>query len=212
VRIVAITSIDTSTLASQSDAVIRLGRLREADAYGLAPTTSTTAMLAVGDALALVVSRLKGFTPQQFAVFHPAGSLGRQLATVGEIMRQGDQLRIARNDATIREVFVGLGKPGRRTGAVMLVDPQGRLCGLFTDSDLARLLELRREFELDRSIAEVMTVGPVTISPEAQLREAVDILSSRKISELPVVDDEHRPVGLIDITDVIGLMPRQAGD
>jgi arabinose-5-phosphate isomerase len=207
VRIVAITSLETSTLGSQADAVIRLGRLREADAYGLAPTTSTTAMLALGDALALVVSRLKGFTPQQFAVFHPGGSLGRQLATVGEVMRQGDQLRLAPSDATIREVFVGLGKPGRRTGAVMLVDPDGRLCGLFTDSDLARLLELRREFELDRPIAEVMTARPLTIRPDAQLRDAVEVLSSRKISELPVVDDDDRPVGLIDITDVIGLMP-----
>lgn len=208
VRIVAITAVDTSALGSQADAVIRLGRLREAGPFGLAPTTTTTAMLALGDALALVVSRLKGFTPQQFAVFHPGGSLGRQLATVGEVMRRGDQLRIARDDATIREVFVGLGHPGRRTGAVMLVDSDGQLSGLFTDSDLARLLEQRREFQLDHSIGEVMTPRPVTISPEATLQEAVDILSSRKISELPVVDPEHRPIGLIDITDVIALLPR----
>lgn len=212
VPIVAVTALDTSTLGSQADVVIRLGRLREAGPTGLAPTTSTTVMLAVGDALALVVSRLKGFTPQQFAVFHPGGSLGRQLASVGEIMRKGDQLRIARDDATIREVFTGLGKPGRRTGAVMLVDADGRLSGLFTDSDLARLLEQRREFQLDHPIAGVMTARPVTIGPDAQLREAVDVLSTRKISELPVVDDEHRPVGLIDITDVIGLMPRDEGE
>jgi arabinose-5-phosphate isomerase len=208
VPIVAITAADNSTLGSQADVVIRLGRLREAGPFGLAPTTSTTAMLAIGDALALGVSRLKGFTPQQFAVFHPGGSLGRQLATVGEVMRRGDQLRIARDDATIREVFVSLGHPGRRTGAVMLVDDAGRLSGLFTDSDLARLLEQHREFQLDHAIREVMTVRPVTIGPAAPLTEAVDVLSSRKISELPVVDEEHRPIGLIDITDVIALLPR----
>ncbi len=122
-------------------------------------------------------------------------------------MRQGDELRIASQGATVREVLTTLCRPGRRTGAVMLVDDDGRLAGLFTDSDLARLLERRRDEQLDRPIAEVMTARPLTISPEAILGEAVQLLGSRHISELPVIDAQGRPVGLLDITDVIGLVP-----
>jgi arabinose-5-phosphate isomerase len=177
----------------------------EAGLHGLAPTTSTAAMLAVGDALALVISQVRNFTPQQFAVFHPGGSLGRRLASVKDIMRAGDQVRIASESATIREVFVTLARPGRRTGAVMLVDADGRLSGLFTDSDLARLLEHHRDQQFDRPISEVMTNKPLTISPDAILEEVLQLLGARHVSELPVVDAAGCPVGLIDITDLIGL-------
>lgn len=212
VPIIAITASDRSTLGREADVTLRLGRLREAGAHGLAPSVTTTAMLALGDALALVLSNLKGFTPEQFAVFHPAGNLGRQLKTVREVMRRGDDLRIASTAATVREVFVRLSKPGRRTGAVMLVDSADRLCGLFTDSDLARLLEQRCDQQLDRPIAEVMTASPLTIRPDALLSEAVHVLSERKVSELPVVDENGAPIGLIDITDVIGLVPVESGE
>lgn len=207
IPVIAITASDESTLGSQADIALTLGRLREAGAHGLAPSTSTTAMLALGDALALVLSRMKGMTPQQFAVFHPAGSLGERLKTVGETMRMAADLRVASENSTIREVFVKLGKPGRRSGAVMLVDEWGRLAGLFTDSDLARLLENRRENQLDRPIREVMTSRPLTTRAETMLLEVVEILSKNKVSELPVVDGDGRPVGLIDITDLIGLVP-----
>jgi len=166
-------------------------------------------MLALGDALALVLSHMKGLTRQEFAIFHPAGSLGAKLKTVGEVMRKEDELRIASEDSTIREVFVTLSRPGRRTGAVMLVDRSGHLSGLFTDSDLARLLEQRRDSQLDRRIAEVMTANPQTTQAEAILSDVVEQLAQRKISELPVVDNDNAPVGLIDITDVIALMPTE---
>lgn len=210
VPIVAITAVDTSTLGSQADVTLRLGRLEEAGPHGLAPTTSTTAMLALGDALALVLSEAKGFTPRQFAVYHPGGSLGRKLQTVGETMRQGAELRIAGRRTTIRDVFVRQSMPGRRTGAVMLVDEDGRLVGLFTDSDLARLLERRREDRLDRPIGEVMTPHPLTVGPEELLLDAVELLRRNKVSELPVVDADGKPIGLIDITDVIGLLPAES--
>lgn len=210
--IVAITAKETSTLGSAADVTVTIGTIGEAGHFGMAPTSSTTAMLAVGDALALVASRARGFTRQQFAVFHPAGSLGQQMMNVRDVMRQGDQLRIAPQEATIREVFVGKRKPGRRTGAVMLVDQAGRLAGVFTDSDLARLLETRRDHQLDRPIVEVMTSRPRTIMADALLSEAVDLLSRHHISELPVVDAEEMPIGLIDITDVISLMPEQLAD
>lgn len=208
--VIAITAAETSTLGRQADITLCLGRLREAGPDGLAPSTSTTAMLGLGDALALVVSRVKGFTPQQFAVFHPGGNLGRRLTSVRDVMRRGDELRTAPGTATIREIIVGLRRAGRRTGAVILVDSEAKLSGIFTDSDLVRLLEQRRDGQLDRPIHEVMTRSPLTIRPEQSLEDAVTLFSSRKISELPVVDREGTPVGLLDITDVISCLPAEA--
>jgi arabinose-5-phosphate isomerase len=207
IPIIALTATDSSTLGSQADVTIRLGKIHEAGPHGLAPSTSTTAMLAVGDALALVLCQMKGFTPQQFAIYHPGGSLGRKLARVSEIMRKGDELRIAPASASVRDVFVTLARPGRRTGAVMLVDAQGQLAGLCTDSDLARMLQTYQNLPWDRPISEVMTKSPLTTSSHKRLVDVVEVLSAHKISELPVVDDAGCPIGLIDITDVIGLMP-----
>ena len=212
VTLIAMTSSEDSTLGAAADIVLPLGQLMEAGAIRLAPTASTTAMLALGDALALVLSQLKGFTREEFAVFHPGGNLGRQLTPVRAIMRQGDQIRVAPCRATIRDVLTHYSRPGRRTGAVVLVDEDERLVGLFTDSDLARLLEQHREGQIDRSIAEVMTADPITVSVDAVLSDVIDILSERKVSELPVVDERHRVLGLIDITDVIGLMPASEQD
>jgi arabinose-5-phosphate isomerase len=205
--LIAVTARETSVLASAAEVTILLGHIPEAGHFGLAPTTSTTAMLALGDALALVACRAKGFTRQEFALYHPAGALGKKLQAVKDVMRAGDQLRLASETATIREVFVSKGKPGRRTGAVMLVDAAERLAGLFTDSDLVRLLEGRRENQLDRPISEVMTAAPKRITAEAPLADAIAVLSQYRISELPVIDELGRPVGLIDITDLIALMP-----
>ena len=204
IPIVAITASRVSTLGRSASATIELGRLREAGPHGLAPSTTTTAMLAVGDALALVVGRRKGFTPEQFALYHAGGSLGARLKSVGEIMRTGEQLRVAAETKSIRDVFAESSRPGRRTGAVILIDAEGRLSGLFTDSDLARLLEQRQDVLLDRPIADSMTRQPLTIGPAAFLSEAVDILSENHISELPVVDDQGRPMGILDVTDVVG--------
>lgn len=209
VPLIAVTAESTSTLGAAADVALCIGRLREAGPHGLAPSTTTTVMLALGDALALVVSRMKNFSPQQFALIHPAGSLGARLKTAGEIMRTGADLRVAPQTATVREVFAALSKPGRRTGAIMLVDDGGQLTGLFTDSDLARLLEERRYDRLDQPIEAVMTTVPTTIGAEMLVEEIVTILSERKISELPVVDENRRPIGLIDITDVIGLLPQE---
>jgi arabinose-5-phosphate isomerase len=207
VPLLAMTAGTTSSLGSQATVVLSLGRLQEAGLHGLPPTTSTAAMLALGDALAIVVAETRGFTPQQFGRLHPGGSLGRKLASVATVMRQGEEVRMALETATVREVLTTLCRPGRRTGAVMLVDDEGRLSGIFTDSDLARLLEQRRDEQLDRPIAEVMTAAPLTVKHDAILGEAIQILSRRHISELPVIDDDGRPLGLLDITDMIGLVP-----
>jgi arabinose-5-phosphate isomerase len=207
--LVALTSQRHSTLARQADVAIVLGPLEEVCPLKLAPSTSTTAMIAVGDALAFTLMRLRDFTREDFARFHPAGSLGRKLLKVEAVMRHGDELRLASCDRTVREVFGQVQRLGRRTGAVMLVDGQERLCGLFTDSDLARLFEQRRDAALDRPIAEVMTPQPITVSLGTRLSDAVELFKQRKISELPVVDGAGRPVGLLDITDVIGLVSQE---
>ncbi len=205
---IAITSDDQSTLGKAADLTLALGPMPEACPLGLAPTTSTTVMLAVGDALALVVSRMRGFTREDFARLHPAGSLGRRLSRVDQAMRPLEKCRVARDCRTVREVFVGLRVPGRRTGAIMLVDVDGRLSGIFTDSDLARLFERRRDSDLDGPIRNVMTPRPVTVASGSLLVEAVALMAQRKISELPVVDDQGRPKGLLDITDVVGILPK----
>jgi arabinose-5-phosphate isomerase len=207
VPVIAVTAHHDSTLSRAAEVMIALGSLDEACSLGLAPSTSTTVMLAVGDALALVVSRLKGFGTEDFARFHPSGALGLKLSHVEDTMRQLSDCRVARAADTIREILVSCTKPGRRTGAIMLTDRRGRLAGLFTDSDLARLIEKRNDGALDRPVSEVMATAPTTVRAGEAMTEAIEILAERKISELPVVDAEGCPVGMIDVTDVMGLLP-----
>lgn len=207
IPIIAITASNMNTLSRQATYVLEIGRLPEAGLHGLPPTTSTTAMLAMGDALALCVARQKNFGPENFATFHPGGSLGRKLTPVTEIMRSGDELRIAHDRESIRSVISHNNTKARRTGAVILVDDQGCLSGLFTDSDLVRLLEKRSENLLDGPIQDVMTKSPRTISESALVSDVLGLLRQTKLSEIPVVDAEDRPVGLVDITDIVALFP-----
>jgi len=209
VPILAITGQRTSSLGQAAIVTIELGNLQEACALGLAPTTSTTAMLAVGDALALVTSRMRCFGREDFARFHPGGSLGNKLSKVENHMRPLEHCRLASDDITVREVLVRVGKPGRRTGATMLVNAEGVLSGIFTDSDLARLFEQRRDKDLDGPIRNVMTPDPLRVQIGSMMIDAVAILVERKISELPVVDAADKPIGLIDITDVVALLPKE---
>jgi arabinose-5-phosphate isomerase len=203
VPLVAITASHSSTVGRAATVVIELGELEEVCSLGLAPSTSTTAMLAVGDALALVVSKMRNFQADDFARFHPGGALGRRLSRVDDLMRPLADCRQASDALTVREVIVVCSKPGRRSGAIMLVDSAGRLTGLFTDSDLARLFERRDEAALDRPIREVMAPKPTTVPSGTRVAEAVTLLARRKFSELPVVDGAGRPIGLVDVTDVV---------
>lgn len=205
--IAALTGNPTGSLARAADAAVVYGPITEACPLSLAPSTSTTVMIALGDALAFTLSEQRQFTAEQFAAFHPGGSLGRRLASVEEYMRQGDELRLAPATDTVRQVFARVRHVGRRTGAVMLVDADGRLAGLFTDSDLARLFERHDDPLFDGPIAGVMTTNPITLPRTARMAEAIEVLRAWKISELPVVDETGRPVGLLDITDLIGFDP-----
>jgi arabinose-5-phosphate isomerase len=204
--IVALTGRADSALGRAATVVVATGALREACALGLAPSTSTSLMLALGDALALVTSSLRQFTAEDFAARHPGGSLGRQLMLVEDVMRPLSECRIARPTDTVREVFARP-LPARRTGAVMILDDAGTLAGVFTDSDLARLFERRHDAALDSAIGGVMTSRPTTLPAGTRLRDAIAILESRRLSELPVLDAAERPVGLVDIVDLVGLVP-----
>ena len=210
VPVIAVTGRASSALARAAHVVLSLGPLQEACPLGLAPSTSTTAMLALGDALALVAMRLRGFGHEDFARVHPAGALGRRLSRVEERMRPLAECRVARESEIVRDVFASLVRPGRRSGAIMLVDDADALVGIFTDSDLARLFEKRRDDCIDQPISRVMTRDPCAVPAGSMLTDAVAILAERKISELPVVDARRAPVGLLDITDVLAMLPDEA--
>jgi arabinose-5-phosphate isomerase len=203
IPIIAITQCRHNATGRAAEIVLELGPVAEACILGLAPTSSTAAMLALGDALALVVSRLRGFQPEDFARFHPGGSLGRRLSRVDERMRRLEACRVASISTSVRQVLVSCSKPGRRSGAIMLTDDEGRLAGLFTDSDLARLFEHHREAALDHPIADVMTPSPWSVASGTILEDALAEMARRKISELPVVTPDLRPIGMLDVTDIV---------
>ncbi|TWU02551.1 Arabinose 5-phosphate isomerase KpsF [Stieleria varia] len=203
--LIAITADKENPLAAAADCVVTIGHHSECCPNGLAPTASTAVMMAVGDAIAMLVSQLKQFTPQDFAKFHPGGSLGRKLATVQQYMRPLSACRVASETATIRQAIVTRSDCGRRSGAVMLINDSGQLSGIFTDSDLARLFETGDDSATDTPIASKMTSRPHSIATGVLLNDAIARMSRHRISELPVVDTDHKPVGMLDITDLIAL-------
>lgn len=172
-----------------------------------APTASTTATLALGDALAISAAAKRGFTDADFARRHPGGALGGALRPVMDIARCTihDHLPVAREaDTVIKAQRAVQTVSGRRPGAILLVDRDGRLTGIFTDGDLRRLV-LRDRGELDRPIAEVMTRRPRTISSDALARDAVALVLEHRQDEVPIVDGDGKPVGLLDVQDLVAL-------
>ena len=204
--LVCITGTHENQLARSSDICLAIGKTSEAGNLSLAPSCTTTMMMALGDALALQVSELRRFTREDFANYHPAGSLGRQLSFASDLMRPLSECRVAQQELSVREVLISVSCPGRRTGAIMLTDESGKLVGLFTDSDLARLLERAEDQSLNQPVSEVMTRYFQTIGADCRFADITRILSDFKISELPVVDIEGKPVGIVDITDVVGVV------
>lgn len=207
IPIISIVSTAASSLGRASTLVLEIGSIEEADSLRLAPSSSAAAMLAVGDALALAASRRRKFRAEDFAKFHPGGSLGRRLSRVDDLMRPLSQCRIASDALSIREIFVSCRKPGRRVGAILLTDDEGRLTGVFTDADLAKLFETRDADFFDRPIRDAMTRFPSVVRSGALMSEALATLSSRKISELPVLDERGVPLGVLDVTDLVDFFP-----
>ncbi len=200
-KLIAITGNTKSTLAKFSDHAIDVSVKREACPLGLAPTTSTTAMLAMGDAIAVALLDKKGFKEKDFAFYHPGGILGKRLLlTVGDIMRKGPENPIVRENMNVKKVLLAITRA--RAGSASVIGSNGRLSGIFTDGDLRRHLE-RDPGLIDRKVKDVMTKNPTTITKDKLAAEAFDILRSRKIDELPVVDERKRPIGLIDVQDLL---------
>jgi len=201
--IVAITSTADSPLAKAADVTLAVGELAEACPIGLAPTSSTTAMLAMGDALAMTVAHRKQFTREEFAVYHPGGNLGRRLVTVAEVMRPASQAVAVRPSAVVADALREMSRPGRtRTGTIIVTDDGGRLAGVFTDGDLRRRVVVDPRM-LDGPISAVMTPSPKTARAAELLADAYKRIKEQKINELPVIDDAGCVVGLLHVQDVV---------
>jgi arabinose-5-phosphate isomerase len=200
-KIIALTGNLGSVLAKYSDVVLDVSVKKEACPLGLAPTASTTATLAMADALAICLLELKGFKERDFAFFHPGGALGRRLLLrVEDIMRKGPANPIVNEDKKVAQVLLKITQA--RAGSATVVDKAGRLKGIFTDGDLRRHLDSNQNLPL-RKIKEVMTKNPTVINKEMLAAEAMRIFEEKKIDEIPVVDKQRRPVGLLDVQDLL---------
>ena len=203
-KIIAMVGNPESTLAQNGDIVLNVGVSREACPLGLAPTSSTTAALAFGDALALALLNKRNFTAQQFAVFHPGGSLGRKLLlTVGNVMHTGAENPLVTGDTSVQDALFVITDKG--LGAVSVVDQDQVMLGVLTDGDIRRGLSKGVGF-LKRPVTELMTAQPIYITQDRLAAEALHLMESHKpkpITVLPVLDKEKHVIGLLHMTDLV---------
>jgi len=190
-----------SLLAKSCDVFLNVSVKREACPYNLAPTASTTAMLALGDALALGISHKRGFRKEDFAKYHPGGNLGRKLTLmVSELMHKGDNNPVIKQDATVKQALFVMTK--KKLGATSVTDSRGKLVGYFTDGDLRRRLQEDRNL-LSRKLSSVMTKKPKTLKTDTLAADAAEMLKKYNCDNFPVVDGKGKPVGMIDERDLI---------
>jgi len=199
VKIVAITGKRKSTLGEYSDVTLLTEITREACPLNLAPTSSSTAMLVMGDALAMVLLKARGFTEKDFSKFHPGGALGRALLTkVSDIMRSDDALAVIPLTATVQDALSAMSQA--RSGACIIATESGTLAGIFTHGDFAR--SFQENPDIGKSpITEFMTTNPITLQQDALAAEAVTTIGTHRIDDIVVLDENKRPVGLIDTQD-----------
>lgn len=204
IKLIAITGDSDSTLCRYADIVLCMGKMSEACPLGVVPSVSTSCMLAVGDALALTVMKARNFSVEDYVRFHPGGSLGSKLMTVEQSMmfKPGEKLPIAKTTDNIRQLLKKTSAV-KRHGAVMIVDEDGRLSGIITDADLRRLMTKKGARCLDLKACDVMTPNCKKIRASALAAEATAIFHKYRIDELPVVDDGDRPVGMVDVQDIV---------
>jgi arabinose-5-phosphate isomerase len=199
-RLIAITGRGDSTLARECDVLLDAGVAQEACPHNLAPTASTTAALAMGDALAIALLDARGFSADDFARSHPGGSLGRRLLThVSDVMRKGAEIPAVAEDATFKQAVLEMSRG--RMGMTAVLGAQREVRGIFTDGDLRRVLEKVLDFDSAR-VSEVMTPAPRTIRPEALAVEAVQLMERHKVNQLLVVDEGGRLVGALNMHDL----------
>lgn len=201
--VIVMTGNPDSSLAKLADCVLDIGRVGEACPLGLAPTASTSAMMALGDALAMVVLSERGFSREEFARYHPAGALGRGLMKVHEVMRHGDELPLVPAGTKVVEVILTMSRTPGRPGAALITGADGKLLGIFTDGDLRRLLETGDTSRLEAPVDEFMGRSPKTVPPDALVDEAEGLRREHKIDQVAVVDGDGRPVGLLDVQDLL---------
>lgn len=201
VPIIALTGNRNSYLAAQADVVLDISVAKEACPLNLAPTASTTAALALGDALAVCVMQERGFTSEHFARFHPGGALGRGLTLrVGDLMRTGERLAKVPETASVREAMAAI--TAAQSGAAIVTDASGKLAGYLTDGDVRRLL-LRDEDALEKPVRELMMRTPLTLQPQNSALEALRALRERGVDDAPVVDENDAPVGILDVQELM---------
>lgn len=201
-KIISITASKDSSLGRYSDVCVSLGKIDEAGPLGLAPTSTTTVMLAVGDAIAMTVVQLKGFTREEFARYHPGGELGRSLMTVGEIMRTGDAHCVISRSVLVKEAIHQITATKGRPGAAAIVDDGGKLIGVFTDGNLRRCLETGVDF-LTSPIVNVMSLNPQAVKAVDLAQQIARIMKDTKVDQVIVIDEGKRPIGLVDIQDLL---------
>jgi arabinose-5-phosphate isomerase len=205
--VIAITATHQNSLGRAADVTLATGKIEEACPLRLAPSASTTAMLALGDALALTVMKARNFTADDFFTYHPAGQLGRKLTRVSEAMsfRAGDNLPVASDALTVGEVLATVSRIKRRSGGIVLTAPDGTLSGFFSDGDLRRLVERDPAGAMKTPVSTVMTRNCKCVIATALASEALALMKPLRIDELPVVDEQNKPVGLIDVQDLVML-------
>jgi arabinose-5-phosphate isomerase len=201
-RIILLTAKTDSAAARHADFILDIGQTAEACPLGLAPSSSTAAMLALGDAIALTVMEQKSVQPDQYASYHPGGALGRFLMKASEMMRSGPDCPTVRETDTLARCYEIILAAPRRAGAAAIIDTDGRLTGIITHGDFFRLFHKAKSFA-DRSVCEVMTRSPKRVLAEARVNDALQIMRKHSIDELPVVDAQDRLVGMIDIQDLL---------
>jgi len=203
VRIIAICGDANSTMAKNAHVLLDVNVEQEACPLNLAPTSSTTVMLALGDALAMVLLEARGFNKEDFAKFHPGGKIGRSLLMrVHQIMRPRDAMAVVSSDAVIRDVLKAM--TSVRTGAAVVADGDGRLIGIFTHGDFVRNFQSDPKVG-ERLVADLMTLNPVTVHQDKLAVEVLNLLESHRIDDLVVVDDDQKPVGIVDSQDLTRL-------
>ena len=200
IPLIAMTASADSTLSREADIRLVLPDALEACPHGLAPTTSTTMQLVLGDALAMALLEAKGFTAQDFGVFHPGGKLGARLVFVRDVMHKDEQIPRVGFEARMAEAVVEMSQ--KRVGCVCVLDHDQRLAGIITDGDLRRHM---RSDLMDAPVGDVMTRTPLAIDPDAIAAEALNLISEKKILVLPVIDEDRRVVGIVHFQDLLRL-------